>query len=55
MITPRPDGRGFFIYNEYVGQYILILGDNKMSGYGEDDGEIILSYPTGLAILKVED
>lgn len=41
--------------NEYMGRYILILGDNKMSGYGEDEGEIILSYPTVLAILKVED
>ncbi len=41
--------------NEYMGRYILILGDNKMSGYGEDEGEIILRYPTVLAILKVED
>lgn len=38
-----------------MGRYILILGDNKMSGYGEDEGEIILNYPTVLAILKVED
>lgn len=41
--------------NEYFGQYVLILGDNKMVEYGEDEGEIILSYPTVLAILKVED
>lgn len=41
--------------NEYAGQYILILGDNKMSEYGEDDGEIVLYCPTVLAILKVED
>lgn len=40
--------------NEYFGEYVLILGDNKMN-YGEDEGEIILSYPTVLAILKVDD
>lgn len=41
--------------NEYFGRYVLLLGDNKMSGYGEDEGEIILYCPTVLAILKVED
>ena len=41
--------------NEYPGRYVLLLGDNKMSGYGEDEGEIILYCPTVLAILKVED
>lgn len=40
--------------NQYLGKYVLLLGDNRID-HGEDDGEIIMYCPTVLAIWKVEE
>ena len=38
-------------YNEYFGDHVAVIGGN-LEGFGEDEGEIILSDAEVIAILK---